>query len=374
MRGILQSTVALLLALVLAFALTALANSLLSLASVDFLSAGAARTLVGSLVVASILLLASLVFWRAQLRSARADLAVQQERTGQAVKALQLLAEYDDLDFDAFLRFCAEGLATASGCHTVVIAFFVPGSTSLLRSASFLSRGEWLDNVDYDIAGTPCRNVLREGSCYVDRDVANRYPDDHMFVEFGLQAYFGCVIVDSVGKPLGLISVMASEPTAADDGMISLLRAFATRISIEINSNNHMQQIAHEKRRAAFTLTAFPEGVIAIDRDSFVVSINNTAASLLGVSSREGVGLATSDLFSVASGHAESIKNGIAQCLAREQVVSLDSIPFEQANSSQFLSLSIFPIIGEREKLYGAILRLKKVDTSTVSSDSSQST
>ena len=60
----------------------------------------------------------------------------------------------------------------------------------------------------YELARTPCEEVMTVSACVFPRYVAKLFPDDHLLEEMGIECYVGLPLFDAGGRPLGLIVLL----------------------------------------------------------------------------------------------------------------------------------------------------------------------
>ena len=66
--------------------------------------------------------------------------------------------------------------------------------------------GEFVDNIEYAFAGTPCAGVLEdEEVCAYERDVQMLFPDHGPLADMDVDGYVGAPLFDSSGQLIGLI-------------------------------------------------------------------------------------------------------------------------------------------------------------------------
>ncbi len=103
-----------------------------------------------------------------------------------------------------------------------------------VRTLAFSAEGSLGEEVRYDLRGTPCDDVIQARICLHPRGVRNRYPADAMLAELGIEGYLGSSLVDSHGRPLGILCVMSREPLSPHPGMLDLLSVFSARAGLEL--------------------------------------------------------------------------------------------------------------------------------------------
>ena len=88
---------------------------------------------------------------------------------------------------------------------------------------------QFLDNLEYKVAGTPCERVYEKGSLSHASNVTDLYPDDDMLAEWNIESYVGYALYDSEGEVLGHLGVLDEKPMADTAKAQSRLRELATQ-------------------------------------------------------------------------------------------------------------------------------------------------
>ncbi|MGR3311162.1 MAG: ATP-binding protein, partial [Candidatus Brocadiales bacterium] len=105
------------------------------------------------------------------------------------------------------------------------------------RSATTVAlsaKGEIAPNFEYNLEGTPCRNVVGKETCVYPKNVAQSFPNDKLLVEMGIECYMGSPLFGAKGQPLGLLVIMDSKPLEGLELKKSLLKVFAVRAANEL--------------------------------------------------------------------------------------------------------------------------------------------
>ena len=85
----------------------------------------------------------------------------------------------------------------------------------------------FIDNVEYQLTGTPCKKALNEGTYYCSKNLKEQFPDDKILHELNVDSYMGVSFFDGSGKPLGLLSVMHTQPIKEPETAQMILEIFA---------------------------------------------------------------------------------------------------------------------------------------------------
>lgn len=139
-----------------------------------------------------------------------------------------------------------------------------------------------LSDVVYDLAGTPCQDVLDRKLEIVEQGLQERYPEDEFLQKLEVESYFGTCLKDSNNNNIGVIAVMDVQPMRLPEWSKTILHVFADRISGELerrNSEENIYRLAHYD-----VLTGLPNRLLFHDRLEQVIAHaarNNQHVALL---------------------------------------------------------------------------------------------
>jgi PAS domain S-box-containing protein len=130
----------------------------------------------------------------------------------------------------ALVRHLGEALAA-----DYVIIDKLADEPGVAETVALYAKGSVVPNMRYDLAGTPCENVVACRLCCYSTDVQALFPSDTLLVEMGIDSYVGVPLWDSDGKVFGLIAVMDGKPLGPRQDMArKLLQIVATRAAAEL--------------------------------------------------------------------------------------------------------------------------------------------
>ena len=280
-------------------------------------------------------------------------------------QALSKLAEFSHRsESNEFYKLCVQNLAEASNNHIAFISFFADESKTALITHSVWVGEELGDNFSYLLKGGPCEAVLQSGECFVERNLLNEFPESAVVAELGMHSYFGKMLTDTQGTPIGLIGLMNTHPTPADEWLRSLLSVFATRISIEIERSNNTEALFKEKEQAITTLNSIADGVIATDEYGVITRINQAAKQVLDINEdNDGIGLKASEIFQTQQSNSNALLDPVETCLKTREPAILQgqSLVITRTGLTLALQLSAAPVINANDKLIGVIVVLHDV-------------
>ncbi|MFQ5935898.1 MAG: sigma 54-interacting transcriptional regulator [Acidiferrobacterales bacterium] len=207
------------------------------------------------------------------------------------------------LDTDAALRTILEGTATETGTkffaalvkklaevlgtHSAWVTEYTE-DCQRLRSLAFWQDGQWVENYEYDIAGTPCAKVVEDGRFFhVPDDAAVLFPNDPDLKKFSLVSYMGVPLIDLGGEILGHLAVMDTQPLAAEPRMLALLRIFAARATAERQRLNAEMAVREREDKLARLVDSAMDAIIELDGDLHITRLNPAAEKVFrGVASQ----------------------------------------------------------------------------------------
>jgi len=193
-----------------------------------------------------IIIIVTLVFTLFFIRSRSILNTVREERD----QAMHGLARIDlGGSIDDFYKACVDNLSKAYHAQYAFIGLFANENKDRIRTQAVWAGNNFADNFEYELAGTPCADVLNLSKELIPRDAAKLYPEDTMLVDMGVESYYGSPLMNSSGEIIGLVSVLDTEPMELTTWTAPMLTIFSERISAEIErhtANKSLQELNNE--------------------------------------------------------------------------------------------------------------------------------
>jgi formate hydrogenlyase transcriptional activator len=146
----------------------------------------------------------------------------------------------------AFYASLVQHLATSLQVRYVFVAECREPDRARVRA--FWQERRFRENFEYDLQGTPCRDVAGgQVRCYSEK-VQQLFPADKVLVDLGVESYLGVPAVSSAGRIVGHLVVLDDKPTEKDPLWISVLQTFAARVGAELE-----RERAEERLREALS-------------------------------------------------------------------------------------------------------------------------
>ncbi len=122
-------------------------------------------------------------------------------------------------------------LAETTNADYAFVAKFTDESQQRVKTVAVFSHGQLVENLEFDLEGTPCGVVVREGSgCYPDK-IRKLFPLDPLTHRLEVDNYVGIALNDFSGRCHGVMAVAGKGALGNQRLAESLLELFAVRAS-----------------------------------------------------------------------------------------------------------------------------------------------
>ncbi len=166
-------------------------------------------------------------------------------------------------------------------------------STDRVHSLGWWVGDHWDPDFEYDVVGTTCESVLKEGKmCFYRDHVQEMFPKETALVALRAVCYLGVPLFDSSGRALGHICILDDKPLANVERAKSILSIFAARAAMELQRKQAEIQI----REQATLLNRAHDAILVRDMENNILFWNEGAERLYGWKAGHVIGKKTSDL------------------------------------------------------------------------------
>jgi PAS domain S-box-containing protein len=176
-----------------------------------------------------------------------------------------------------FFRSLTRNLSVATGVGNAFIAEFAE-SKSRVRTLAFWMGGAFAQNQEWDLADTPCEEVLRGNFCHYPQGVEKRFPK-----EVGVESYLGVPLRDHGGEVLGHLALFDNKPMPPQPKLLYTFQIFAARAAAELDRLKVWQQLCDSEERFRDLFDEAPIAYVHEDLQSRFIRANRTAMSILGI-------------------------------------------------------------------------------------------
>jgi PAS domain S-box-containing protein len=212
---------------------------------------------------------------------------------------------------EEFFRSLVRRLASAIDVPYAVVAEFADVNTRA-RTVAFWARDRIVDNLEYDLAETPCDAVARGGFVHHPTGVSTKFPKATPLVRLGIDSYMGVPFLDGEGNVLGHLAVFDERPMPPEPRRLFIFRIFAARTTAELERLRAEKRVLESERRYRDLYEEAPVGYLSVSGEGQVLSANQRATQMIGQSADEMNGRAIFDFFaprSAAGKGAQSLRD-----------------------------------------------------------------
>jgi two-component system NtrC family sensor kinase len=221
----------------------------------------------------------------AGLRGRSDDLARSEDRQEVSLQTLIEIAKGTAITTgEEFFRALVRHVAGALKVRHAMIAE-VTENRGHVRTLAQWHDDRFLENVEYDVAGTPCEPVLLGEVRQYVHSVSELFPDSVSLAKLGIESYLSIPLKGSRGGILGNLVVMDDKPMPEDPRDLPILQIFAARAAAELE-----RMRTEEELRRAETRLLIAEKIAALSQMAECV-VHETAATVGTIESSADVSL-----------------------------------------------------------------------------------
>jgi PAS domain S-box-containing protein len=178
-----------------------------------------------------------------------------------------------DALFPELARFIAQALNSTEALISEVI------DREHVRTVAVFAHGANEPNYEYELAGTPCREVLEGQALHVESGLADRYPHTAQ----GYEGYFGVPLTGADGRVLGHLCVFDASALTLSPRQKLFCEIFAGRAASELQRRAIERQLRDSEERFRDLFDEAPIAYVHEGLDSRFIRANRTAMRVLGL-------------------------------------------------------------------------------------------
>jgi diguanylate cyclase (GGDEF)-like protein/PAS domain S-box-containing protein len=144
----------------------------------------------------------------------------------------------------AFFNNLCHYLTNKLGYEYAIVGELIEGRRVRVLGGS--AEGTDIEPFEYDLAGTPCENVVGRHLCVYPNDVQHLFPRDHILVDMQAESYLGSPLFDSHGEDMGVIAIMGKKPIVNRRLAEATVSIFSERVSSEIERLRAQAKLSYQ--------------------------------------------------------------------------------------------------------------------------------
>jgi PAS domain S-box-containing protein len=187
---------------------------------------------------------------------------------------------------EAFFQSLVEHLAAALGVQYAFVAEFSKVN-SRVRTLAYWTKDRIAENIEFNLSGTPCEDVVGGALCHHPDGVQERFPRDQGLIDLGIQSYLGVPLRDSTSQVLGHLAVFDARPMPPEPRKFLLFHIFASRAAAELNRLRMEKMLQESEKRFHDLFDEAPIPYVFEDAETRFISANRAAMKLLGLTEED---------------------------------------------------------------------------------------
>ena len=187
--------------------------------------------------------------------------------------------------------FCAlvRATATAMQVQYCFVAEFA-GSRERVCTLAYWKGEKLAENIEFDLDGTPCEDVLKGQVRYYPEGVQELFPRDLGLVELGIVSYLATPMTDRRGEVLGHLAIFDIKPMQFRESELAVFKIFGARAAAELERLHATESLRQSEERLATILSSATDAIITIDTDHHITLFNQAAEGVFRCSAAWAVG------------------------------------------------------------------------------------
>lgn len=251
---------------------------------------------------------------------------------------------------DGFFRSLVRNVATALRVKYAFVAE-LNGEGSRVRTLAFWSGADFVDNLEFDIAGTPCERVLGGEMRHYPDSVQTRFPKDKELVELRAESYLAIPFMQSGGQVLGHLVVLDDKPMPVNPPELSIFHIFAARAEAELARKRMEEALRASEERYRDLYQEAPNAYLSVGPNARILKSNRSATELLGYTAEELVGRPVFDLYADTPDGLPKAQVVFQRFLDGRETLGQD-VELRRADGGQaWVNLSVRPILNDKGEI-----------------------
>jgi len=202
-----------------------------------------------------------------------------------------------------------------------------------LRALAFWLGGEWVQNYEHAIDGTPCQAVEenRRVVHYADR-ILELYPEEPNLRKMGAVSYMGVPLIDLDGTILGQLAVMDTKPMPEEPIRLTVFEIFAARAAAELRRLRAERDVRAREAQLARLVESTMDAIVQLDGELRVTQMNPAAERTFEIPAEQAKGVPLSRLASAEdAAKLEELRGMGISVISLMRVAIVQRLPFRSS-------------------------------------------
>ncbi|MEX5212933.1 MAG: sigma 54-interacting transcriptional regulator [Nitrospiraceae bacterium] len=202
---------------------------------------------------------------------------------------------------ERFFQALVQNLALALNTHGAWVTEYF-AETRRLRALAFWMDGQWVQNYEVDIAGSPCERVIdTKQLVHLPDRLLELYPNEPDVLAIGAVSYMGVPLEDTDGTILGHLAVIDRRPLPEEPRIHAIFRIFSARAAAELRRLRSEAQVREREEKLSSLVRSALDAIIELDDALTVTRLNPAAEDIFSKTGLDMIGRHVSALLAVES-------------------------------------------------------------------------
>jgi PAS domain S-box-containing protein len=161
-----------------------------------------------------------------------------------------------------FFHSLVQSLAVSLQVKRIFVAECIGSDRRRVRTLAFMNDGNFEENIEFDLSGTPCEAVVQGSACYHPDNLEKLYPR-----EKGFESYIGAPALDLSGRVLGHLAIFDTTDMRHLPHAESIIQIFATRVGVELHRKRTQEALQASEEKYRLLVENQTDLVIKIDQN-----------------------------------------------------------------------------------------------------------
>jgi PAS domain S-box-containing protein len=260
---------------------------------------------------------------------------------------------------EEFFRCLVKALASAFGFRHALVGEVSGPKRDRIRTLAVWTDKDFAENFKYRLAGTPCETVVGQRLCLYPEGVQEKFPEDHLLVDLGVESYLGAPLFGSSGEALGLLAVMDDKPMGSIQHAEAIMTIFGSRATAELERELVSRALARGEKRFRSVVETASDAIISADSSGKIIFWNSAAEKMFGYSPDEIIRKPLTKIMPKRYRHAHSkgLNRVVTTGKTRLKGKVVELVALKKDGSEFPVSLSVASWATEEGLFFTAIIR-----------------
>ena len=146
-----------------------------------------------------------------------------------------------------YLKGLVKNIAQTFGAKFVFVGHPVNPEHDSIQTDVVWAGNDYFNNFTYGLKGTPCENVLSGNRvCIYAKDITDKFPEDKLLIEMGVDSYIGSPMFTREGELLGILVFLDDKPVMDVDFYSAVVEFLSARVAAELEKYHIEEELKRQ--------------------------------------------------------------------------------------------------------------------------------